>query len=144
VIIEARDDNRSGFIRDTCRDLFPAFAAAVVEDDLGPLAPRAIDFHQRRVRGHDDRRMDPKAARRNCDAACMIARRESDNAVPALLARELKQPVRRAAQFEGAARLKTLAFETHANAVDGAFEERSALDLTLQALRRFENVFTID
>jgi hypothetical protein len=88
--------------------------------------------------------MDPEPARRNCDAARMITRREGDDAVPALLARKLQQAVGGAAQFERAARLKALAFETHGNAREGAFKERRELDFALEALRRIENIFTID
>jgi hypothetical protein len=88
--------------------------------------------------------VDAEPPRRNRDSARVIAGRECNDAAHPLFRRKLEQSVRRAAQFERAARLQALAFEPNAGASNLAFDERRSLHLTSKARRGTENIFTID
>ena len=134
-IVEARHHGRAGLVGDPRGDLLAALGPAVVEDDLGALAARALDLHLRRVGRHDDDRPDAEPPRGDRHAARVIARREGDHAALPLLRRELQQPVGRAPQLERAAGLQALAFEPDARARDLAFDQRRALDQAGDPLR---------
>jgi hypothetical protein len=141
-IVEARYDCRPAIPGEATRNLLSAFGPAVVEDDLGAFGPRAIDFHRRSVRRHDDNRADAEPFCGNRHAARVIPRRKGDNAAFALPGRELEQAVGRASQLERAAGLQTLAFEHYAQAVDLGFKQRCPFDQTGNALVSSENILT--
>jgi hypothetical protein len=63
----------------------------------------------------------------------VVARRERDDTLLPLFGRQLQQAVGRAPELECAACLQALAFEPDSDASDRAFDQRGALDQTVNS-----------
>jgi hypothetical protein len=74
----------------------------------------------------------------------MIARRESDHAMLALLGGKLKQPVGRAPELERAAGLQAFTLEPDAGPGELAFDQRCALDQAGDARASFDELLPRD
>jgi len=127
-IVKARHHRCAALTSNSGCDRLAALAKPVVEDDLGSLGHRSLDFYARRVGGHDDNRSNPEAFCSDCHSARVIARRESNDTALALLWRKLGQAIACASKLERAAGLEALAFEPDQLSLDFAFNEGRALN----------------
>jgi hypothetical protein len=74
----------------------------------------------------------------------MIARRECDHAALPLCLRQLRKTVACTPQFERIAGLQAFAFQPDPDATDLAFDQRRALDETIDPFPRFDNILALD
>ena len=94
--------------------LLPALAAGIAhQHNLGAQRNRRIALDLRRIRRHHNHRLRAQRARRIRHALRMVARGVGDDAAPQLLARELRNLVVCAAQFETADRLRGLVLQVN-------------------------------
>ena len=123
-VVEGRDQRRSALGRDALRRALAALARrAIVEDHFRPVRARGGDLHRGRIRRHHDHGGNPEEPPRERDRLRMVARREGDDAVLALVRSQRMQGVVGAAELEGARALEVLALEEDARSralVDGA------------------------
>ena len=81
--------------------------------DLGAQLAHGIDLDLRRRLRHHDQRADAEVAGREGHALRVVAGAGGDHAAPALVRRQMRHPVVRAAQLEGEDRLQILALQEH-------------------------------
>ena len=101
--------------------------------DLGAVVARRLDLRHRRVLRHEDARVRADLARRPRDRLPVVAGARRDDAGRALLGRQRRDPVVRAADLERAGALEVLRLEMHLAAARarqrlGAVDRRDARD----------------
>ena len=143
-IVEARDDGRTALARDPRCNLLAALAAAVVQDNLGAFAARALDLHARRVGRHHNDSANAQPFRRDRDPAGVVAGRKGHDASRPFFGRKLQQTVGRAPQLEGTAGLQALAFKPQPNPAELAFNQGRAGHESIDPRRRIGHVLARD
>ncbi len=115
-VVIGRDQNSAAPLRDLLGDRLAVIARAVIEHDLGAERRGALAFRARGIMRHDDDAAHAEKPRRRRDALGMIAGRESHHAAGALLGRNCRELVIRAAEFERTGMLQGLRLEEYAAA----------------------------
>ena len=112
-MVERRDDGQAALVGQLPRNRFAVARQPVVEHDLCAIAARRVDLDLRRVRRHDDGRGDAQHLGRQRQPLRVIARRKRHDAALALLRRQLRERVVRAAKLERARALQVFALEEY-------------------------------
>ena len=115
-VVVGRDQREPVLRGEFAPDLLAILGVAVVGHNLAAVAARRGHLRGRRILRHHDRRGNAEHARRQRDRLRMVAGRERDDTVAALLRVEARQRVERAAELECAHALQVLALEEHLRA----------------------------
>jgi hypothetical protein len=143
-VVERMDEHEALFERQLARLGVGVVKHVAVQHDGRAVARGLGDFHGRRRLGHDDGRRDAEPLGMISDGLRMVAGRSRDHAARALLGRQLKQFVERAAFLVGGGELQILELEPDFGADElrqrAANQHRRADDGSLDALGRGADV----
>ncbi len=143
-IVETRHDGRTALFGKPSSNPLATLGATVIKNNLGALRSSALNFHLGSIGGHDDYRSNAKPPGGDCHAARVVARRESDHSLFALLGEELKKSIGCATQFEGATCLEAFAFQPDPFASNFAFDQRSSCNETRNAACSRDDIVASD
>ena len=116
LVVTQRARRHPGALGDLARQAQWGLGGRALEHDLGAVAARGQELRHRHAQRHEDRRRDAELLRGEGHALRVVARRRGDDSARALLGRETRESVGRAADLEGAGALEVLELEVHRHA----------------------------